>query len=609
MPAEVLYRKWRPQRFADVSGQEAVKRTLSNALKNGKVSHAYLFAGPRGTGKTTMGRLLTKAINCEQNSQSAQTRLGEPCNECASCVAYNESRALDLVELDGASNRGIDEIRKLRENAGYAPMAGEGAHKVYLIDEVHMLTDQAFNALLKTLEEPPPHIVFILATTDAHRVPATITSRCQRQDFKRIPVSAIVDRLAQIAAAEGMDAPREGLEVIARASTGSLRDAINLLEQVRDSYGAELSVEMIREGLGMVVDERTPVLVQQALRGDLAAALATVGDVRDDGADLRQFQREVVGHLRELLLVQAGAQGETLFTLEQIEEMKKSVEGVPQEKIVNLLKLLSLADLKQDPLSPLPIELALAESMAPPPAARQQPAHQTAAAAAQRTAPQRPSAPPTRVPEFSNRPRPQQAAAGAPPAQRPQAANTARAARPSNEVPSELRKENITGASAEDIARMVGRGEPVIPPPTEAEMVAASAAPADEHAAASAPANGNGAAAGSIDLATFVDVRLRPAIKETYGPPGTRIQAVLNGTCHAISWADGVLTLGFYGEGFPKKAAEGEHRQKIEDVAAKLLGGPASLRCIIAAKPARALKSPLVQHAVENRGAKIVSEE
>jgi DNA polymerase III subunit gamma/tau len=593
MPTEVLYRKWRPQRFADVSGQEAVKRTLSNALKNGKVSHAYLFAGPRGTGKTTMGRLLTKAINCEQNAPDATARLGEPCNECASCMAYNEGRALDLIELDGASNRGIDEIRKLRENAGYAPMAGENAHKVYLVDEVHMLTEQAFNALLKTLEEPPPHIVFILATTDAHKVPATITSRCQRQDFKRIPVLAITDRLAQIAAAEGIAAPREGLELIARNATGSLRDAINLLEQVCDSYGADISFEAIREGLGLVTDERAAIVIDEALRGDLAAALGTVGDVRDDGADLRQFQREMVAHLRDLLLVQAGAQGDATLTPEQIEEMRKSIDGVPQEKLVHLLKLLSLADLKQDPLSPLPIELALAESLAPPPAARTQPAPQASAPARPSSPPARPSAP-TRVPEFSNRPatasqRPQQASPSTPPA--------------SSEVPPALRKgDDITGRSAEEIARMVGSKQPVIPAGDDAASAAGDAG--------SPPvANGNGSAASGIDLAAFVDARLRPALKDSDPKLGQKMQALLNGSCYAVSWQDGILTLGFYADDFRKKTVETEHRARIEDVASKLLGAPASIRCIIAAKPAKALKSPLVQHAVENRGAKIVSEE
>jgi DNA polymerase-3 subunit gamma/tau len=517
-----------------------------------------------------MGRLLTKAINCDQNAATAADRPGEPCNACASCVAYNEGRALDLIELDGASNRGIEEIRKLRENAGYAPMAGEGAHKVYLIDEVHMLTDQAFNALLKTLEEPPPHIVFILATTDAHKVPATITSRCQRQDFKRIPIAAIADRLEHIAHEEQIIVPREGLEIIARSSTGSLRDANNLLEQICDSYGKEASVEAVRESLGLIADARAGLLATQALRGDLAAALATVSDVRDDGLDLRQFQKEVVAHLRDLLLVQAGALGEGVLTAEQVEEMRNAVADVPRDKLVQLLRLLSLADLKQDPLSTIPLELALAESLAPPaPAAAARHVPQAPA----RSAPQR-SAPPTRAPEFSNRP----------PAPAPQPAP--------ERVPPDLKKGNITGASAEDIARMVGSDAPVIP--------AASDQP-------DAPSTANGVASGP-DLSTFVDQSLRPRMKESDPKLGSKLNALLNGSCHAISWQDGVLTLGFYTDGYQKKTVETEHRKRFEDVASQILGAPVSIRCIIAAKPPAKLatKSPLVQHAVENRGATIV---
>ncbi len=599
MPTEVLYRKWRPQRFADVSGQDAVKRTLSNALKNGKVSHAYLFSGPRGTGKTTMGRLLTKAINCEKNAASEKKRAGEPCNICGSCVAFSEGRALDLIELDGASNRGIDEIRKLRENAGYAPMAGEGAHKVYLIDEVHMLTEQAFNALLKTLEEPPPHIVFILATTDAHKVPATIISRCQRQDFKRIPMAAIADRLQHIASDEKIVVPREGLELIARAATGSLRDAINLLEQIRDSYGDDASLEAVREGLGLVADERAAVLAEQALSGDLAAVLSTVGEVRDDGLDLRQFQKEVVAHLRELLLVQAGAQGDGTLTPEQVEEMRKRVDGVPREKIVQLLKLLSLADLRQDPLSPLPLELALAESMAPPAVA-------PAAAPASRPTQARPAAPPARVPEFSNRPAVADSpgrAAPAPPRPAPE------------RVPPDLRKGDITGASAEDIAKLVGSKAPIIPPASDAHVedspVREEAAPAPATNGSAVAVEGSPGRAGGIDMATFVDATLRPKLRASDPKLGLKLSALLNGNCHAVSWQDGILTLAFYADAFHKQQIEGPHRKDIERVASEILGAAVSVRCIIAAKPAAkaASNSPLVQHAVENRGAKIVSEQ
>ena len=585
MPAEVLYRKWRPQRFADVSGQEVVKRTLLNALKSGKVSHAYLFSGPRGTGKTTMGRLLTKAINCEQNAPEAAERAGEPCNVCPSCVAFDEGRALDLVELDGASNRGIDDIRELREKVGFAPMAGGSAHKVYLIDEVHMLTDQAFNALLKTLEEPPAHIVFILATTDAHRVPATILSRCQRQDFKRIPLAATADRLGYIAEQEGIAIPREGLELIARSATGSLRDAINLLEQICDSFGKDASLEAVREGLGLVADERAAELAAQAVRGDLAAALATVGAVRDDGLDLKQFQKEVVGHLRSLLIVHAGAEGDSAGTPEQVAALRASVEGVPREKVVQVLKLLSLADLRQDPLSPLPLELALAESTIAPAAAR------TEAAAPPMRAP---AAPPMRPPQIARQAPQPQRPAPAPRAQQPDA------------VPADLRKDNITGASADDIAKMLGSRAAVIPP--------ASDAPDEPPAAAQngAPANGAATAAaasapeGPHDLPTLVD-RMRPIARQK----GIKYDALLNGSCTALSFEDGVLTLGFFQDGHHKKTVEQADTRKVyEEVAAALLGAPVAIRCIIAARPAKPLsKSPLVQHAVQNLGAKIVSEE
>jgi DNA polymerase-3 subunit gamma/tau len=275
-------------------------------------------------------------------------------------VAFNEGRALDLVELDAASNRGIDEIRSLREKAHYAPAGGADARKVYLVDEVHMLTEPAFNALLKTLEEPPPHVVFILATTDAHKVPATVVSRCQRFDFRRIPLTAVVKRLEFILGEEGFTCPVEGLEAIARHATGSLRDAINLLEQIADSHGRELSLEDVREGLGLVVDERSAELASLALRGDLANGLGVLASVRDDGMDLRTFQRHVVAYLRGLLIVKAGSTATDTWSDEQIADMKGLVANVPAERIVGALRAFGGADLRADPLSPLPLEIALA---------------------------------------------------------------------------------------------------------------------------------------------------------------------------------------------------------------------------------------------------------
>lgn len=353
MPEEVLYRKWRPRTFAEVVGQDHIIRTLTNAVAGGKVAHAYLFSGPRGTGKTSTGRLLAKAVNCVQPAG------GEPCNTCASCLAHLEGRAIDLVELDAASNRGIDEIRGIREKANYAPAVGR--YKVYLVDEVHMLTEPAFNALLKTLEEPPPHIIFILATTEFHKVPATIVSRCQRFDFRRVPLAATTELLARIAAEEKVACPREGLELIARASTGSLRDAINLLEQLVDHYGAAMTLEDVRTDLGLVGDARAGELARFAIHADLAPGLRLIAAARDDGLDLRRFQREVVARLRDYLLVKSGVTASQDWTEEEAVELQGQVADVPAERIVRALRAFGQADLRSDPLSPLPLELALAE--------------------------------------------------------------------------------------------------------------------------------------------------------------------------------------------------------------------------------------------------------
>ncbi|HEX5368559.1 MAG TPA: DNA polymerase III subunit gamma/tau, partial [Dehalococcoidia bacterium] len=263
--SDILYRKWRPTRFDELFGQEHVATTLKNALATGRVAHAYLFCGPRGTGKTSTGRILAKALNCIERQN------GEPCNRCESCLSYSAGRAMDLVELDAASNRGIDEIRSLRDKVAFAPGAGD--FKIYLIDEVHMLTDAAFNALLKTLEEPPPHAVFVLATTDPQKLPATILSRCQRFDFRRAPLASMVGNLQRICDGEGITCEQAALELIARSATGSHRDAVNLLDQLATSYGNDLTTEHVRAGLGLIGDERSGRLARLALNADLAGGL------------------------------------------------------------------------------------------------------------------------------------------------------------------------------------------------------------------------------------------------------------------------------------------------------------------------------------------------
>ena len=285
-----LYRRWRPQTFAEVAGQEAVTRTLRNSVASGRLAHAYLLCGPRGTGKTSLGRLIAKAANCDAPVE------GEPCNTCESCVAFIEGRAIDFVEQDAASHNSVDDIRQLRENVVLTPMSGK--RKVYLLDEVHMLSKGAYNALLKTLEEPPPHIIFVLATTEAHKVEATIVSRCQRFDLKRIPMPAAVGWMRQICDNEGYQLDDASLEEIARSATGSLRDAINGIEQVVTYYGPSPTFEQVQEALGLRVDARSAELARFALAGDLGAGLKLIADVRDDGADMKQFCRQVVQYLR-----------------------------------------------------------------------------------------------------------------------------------------------------------------------------------------------------------------------------------------------------------------------------------------------------------------------
>jgi len=357
MASQVFYRKWRPQTLAEVVGQEQITQTLSNALSSGRISHAYLFCGPRGTGKTSTGRILAKAVNCLTNGK------GEPCNTCPICQAITECRALDVIEIDAASNTGVDNIRDLRERANYAP--NQARYKVYIIDEVHMLSTSAFNALLKTLEEPPPHVIFILATTEVHKVLPTILSRCQRFDFRRLSQADVVSKLTRICRHEGIKIKPKALQLIAKSATGSLRDAENLLEQLTTYYGPEVEPHQVQAILGITGDWRTKELIKHIINNDISAGMTTINNVNSDGLDLKQFNRELVEYLRGLLLIKTGSEEAVDLTAEDIAELKDLAAKASLPQILKAVKLFGQLEFGFDNYSTLPLELALVDCVLP----------------------------------------------------------------------------------------------------------------------------------------------------------------------------------------------------------------------------------------------------
>jgi DNA polymerase-3 subunit gamma/tau len=533
--SQALYRKWRPQTFDAVVGQEHITTSLRNAIAAGRISHAYLFTGPRGTGKTTTARLLAKAVNCLDPDPAQR-----PCNHCAICNAITEGRLLDLVELDAASNRGIDEIRDLRDKIHFSP--GEGKYKVYIIDEVHMLTEPAFNALLKTLEEPPPHAIFVLATTDPQKVPATIVSRCQRFDFRRLTLAEITQRLQEIVADEGFKAEPDALTLIARQATGAMRDAESLLDQLAASSGA-ITLAQAQSTLGAGPIEIISAVADGLANSDAARGLDAINQALDRGADARQLARQITDYLRQLLLLKVGGDQLLDIPAEQRPTMNAQAARLTTQQIVRAAKLFNQAasDLRTSWQSQLPLELAYVE-----------------AALGEKQAASTP---------------PEPAATPAPPA------STARQASPAPR------------ATAPAPSRE-GRAHPTLPTAPLVPIKLAESNPASAHKAHLAP--------GTVISLEVVQQQWDHilAVLKTHSKP---TEALVRSQGKVVGVEGDILVLSWPTEMLRSKYEDAKTKRLVEDVISEVMGGRVMTRCVVGVKP-KLEDDPLVQAGVKLGG-------
>jgi DNA polymerase-3 subunit gamma/tau len=509
---QALYNKWRPQKWNEIVGQQHVVQTLRNAVVGNRVVHAYLFAGPRGTGKTTAARLLAKAVNCLNEDPAAR-----PCNECIHCVAVNENRFLDLIEIDAASNTSVEDVRDLRDKINFSP--NEGKYKVYIIDEVHMLSTAAFNALLKTLEEPPAHAIFILATTEMHKIPATVLSRCQRYEFRRLPLDGIVGQLQNIINIEKLKAEPEALTLIARQSGGGMRDAISLLDQMA-STGQEITLGLTQTVLGTATSQTVLELVGAVMDRDPAAGMNAIHTSLDSGTDPRLLARQVVDYLRALLLIKMGNATQVDLAADTRAKAEKQARAFSQGDVLRLIKAFNNAavDLRGGWQPSLPLELALAEVMDFP---------------AKVTLPE-----PTPVTK--------------PPVDQKASKMLYQSGSPTSPP---------KGETKERIEKPMGKPSVI----KEAERIG------DE----STPQSG-GSGNITLEQVTKAWKQIHALIK----PQSLSLDALLN-SCRLLEFKNGVLVIGFESEGLRSKMDTVEQKAITSKAIAKVCGGDFSIKCVV----------------------------
>jgi DNA polymerase-3 subunit gamma/tau len=545
--SQALYRKWRPRAWDEVVSQEHVIQTLRNAVTGDRVVHAYLFSGPRGTGKTTAARLLAKAVNCLN-----EDRAKRPCNECAHCVAVNENRFLDLIEIDAASNTSVEDVRDLRDKINFSPT--QGRFKIYIIDEVHMLSTAAFNALLKTLEEPPPHAMFILATTEIHKIPATVLSRCQRHEFRRMPMGESVKQLALICKKEKIPHHPDALVAIARQSAGGMRDAISLLDQLA-STGEKVTVELVQTVLGTATSATVVGLVDAIQAADPAAGLAAIHTALDAGTDSRALARQIVDYLRSVMLIQMGNGDQVEAPADVRARMNAHAGAFSGHDILRMTRAFNAAanDLRGGWQPALSLELALAELLEP----------ERALAPAESSTRRAPAQPPGFMPGVRN------AGGTTPPAQTPAPALARSTSTGSGTAgPASAKEAEATPKTIATPPAKRTDSPPAASPPPQASRRPADAAAKKAESAGTVP---------TLEQVAAAWKEMMPVLKREH----PQLEALLR-SARSHEMADGVLVLGFASEVLASKMQSPEMMEPARQALRAALGADLPIRCIVA---------------------------